>query len=84
MEGDNEGLIQILPLAKKITAVRRTDGVISHYFVSGLGWLTKRRVMPLVKAGQIDAVLVGGAEAKKHVRTRPDSAAKNNLSEMPG
>ncbi len=81
-EGRKIGIIQVLPLKKKITGTQKDkSGRILEYFVQELGWLTKKRAIQLATKGEIDAVVVdhGGT---KYLRSRPDASAENNLSNM--
>jgi hypothetical protein len=81
-EGNEPGTIQVLPLKRKITGIKKDrNGRIQKYFVEELGWLSKRSAVCLAIKGEIDAVVVqkGGV---KFLRSRPDFSSSNNFSKM--
>jgi hypothetical protein len=41
-----------------------------------------KTAISMAKKGQIDALVVKPANAKEHLRTRPDNKVKNNLDEL--
>ena len=81
-EGFVTGIIQVLPLKRKITGIQKDKrGRIHKYFVQELGWLTKSRAIQLTLRGEIDAVVVKRGTSM-YLRSRPDGSRGNNFSDM--
>lgn len=83
MEGWKEGTITELAKEKQISRVRKNKkGVITHYFVEGIGWLTKEKGIELAENGEIDAVVAISRAGNAYLRTRPDVNSANNLENL--
>jgi hypothetical protein len=81
-EGRKIGTIQVLPVKRKITGIKKDkNGRIQEFYVKKFGWLSKHRAIQLALKGEIDVVVVhrGG---QKYLRSRPDGTSDNNLSNM--
>lgn len=81
MEGSEDPVLTRARSGKKeILRVRKDKkGVITHYEVAELGWLSKAEAIGFARAGEIDVVIATSKSGRPFLRTRPDVTVVNNL-----
>ncbi len=83
IEGWKEGKIKEVPPIKEIIKVRKDQkGIITSYYVQGMGWISKIRGIILAKKGVINAVVAKSRSGNMFSRTRPDLKLDNNFDRL--
>ena len=71
------------PILEIIDIKRDKKGKIIRYRVEHYGWVSNKKAILLAAKGKIDnAVVVQPRKGKPFLRSRPDSTAENNFSNM--
>lgn len=79
MEGHKKGKITKI---HQITQVKRNKTSIDSYYVTNIGWLSKKSCISLARKELIDAVVCTSSLGNLYLRSRPDNSVEDNFSHM--